>query len=223
MTAEPEDPGSISTPPSYLPQQWNVAGGDYASGIDPNLAYFNYVKSTTSSGGVAKSIRALNPIYGKRVFCVLALSGMSGCLIGIGQKIAGVTVTEPIGNDPESIDIRADQHLRQNGADLDTALFPINSGDAIFVAFDASTRKVWFGRQSGGSGSIAWEGSPAAGTGEQATMPAGYYYPMCTVVDAQTQLAIFDGHPRYTGPSSVYTPPAPPSGFSYNEVGYLGA
>lgn len=219
FTPEPEDPDLITTPPATLVQQWNATDSDMGTGIDHDLSFAGYVKSTTTGTSDPKSIRARNPIYGKKVWCVIALSGQSGCLIGLGQKISGVNVANAIGETADSIGIRNDQHLRTNNADLDTSLFPINSSDAIFVAFDADTRKVWFGRQSGGSGSIAWEGNPAAGTGAQATMPAGYYYPMCTVVDGNIQLAIFDGKPRATGPSSTYTPPAAPAGFSYFDVG----
>lgn len=44
-------------------------------------------------------------------------------------------------------------------------------GDRIGIAFDASTRKIWF-RKNG-----VWNGDPAAGTGEAGTVGSGTFYP----------------------------------------------
>lgn len=46
------------------------------------------------------------------------------------------------------------------------------NGDVIGIAYDATTRKVWF-RKNG-----TWiAGDPVAGTGETETLPSGTYYP----------------------------------------------
>lgn len=59
----------------------------------------------------------------------------------------------------------------KNGAKFADGSASYGQGDVVGVAFDAGTGKIWYSLNG------VFFGDPAAGTGENATLPAGTYYP----------------------------------------------
>lgn len=213
MTAfPPADPEVVPedepTPPATLMQAWNVSGADYNTNL--NVQYLQARRTlSVNTDSANKCVRAFNPIYGKRCWEVLVIGTPTSTLIGLGQKIAGVTLSEVLGADLESIGYRADGHIRRNGVDVSTSYPTYANGDRIMVCFDQATNKVWFGKNG------VMQGNPAAGTGEAATMAAGWYYPMDHVINSPLyKLTSFTGYAEYQG-TTLFTPSTPPSGFSY--------
>lgn len=80
----------------------------------------------------------------------------------------------------------------------------IGVGDTLMVAFDTSTGKLWFGR----NGTWYASGNPAAGTGQQLTVPGGNtVYPAQSLYSSGTSNTA-----NFTG-GFTYTPPTGFSGF----------
>lgn len=100
---------------------------------------------------------------------------------------------------PDSVGYRSNQSkVYQNGTVLATDS-ACSAGNIVMFAYNASTRKLWVGRQ----GTWLNSGNPAAGTGEVATLSASYTW-FAAANDATTQVNEFNfGQRPFT-----YTPPS---------------
>lgn len=198
----PQDPEAPTFPP-VVAQSWDISRAHV-------FLYWDYLRvrktqPLSTSGGVSKCVYGFNPIYGKRTWSILPSGTLGGTLVGLGQN--GHDLATAIGSDTTTIGYRADGSVMMNGAAVQTYA-AYAAGEEINIAYDGESRKVWFGK--GG----VFNGSPAAGTGEAATLPAGDYYPMDHAIDLPLQkLTSFDGR-AVTG----FIPSAPPSGFTYFDV-----
>jgi hypothetical protein len=134
-----------------------------------NLAYLD-----AGVANVERCVRGITPLTGKKYWEVRVLpldGGAPAGAVGLGTTVASLGV-QP-GSEAASVGYLPSGQVRTGGA-LATTLASYG-GAVIMVAFDADTRKVWFGVNG------TWSGNPAAGTGEAAILPEGTYYPLDSV------------------------------------------
>jgi hypothetical protein len=188
----------------------SVLGGLVTQSSDKVTTTF----TTTQSGIVAKS-RSSTALTGKKYFEFSVNS--YGVTFTTGLGITVDPTGAPFGSETYTL-LRGNGQCGLNaagysaaGTRTSNAAYTFVEGDSIGVAFDATTRDIWFSRNG------SWlTGDPVGGTGAVMTAASGTYYPYIgtySCILAEGSVA-YDMHSRAS--AQVY---AAPSGFSPYDPG----
>lgn len=164
------------------------------------LSNSNYTATITNTSAHGfRSTRSLSS--GKNVFEILVnqigattRAGLGGTSVGLGTDTLGFTVASGA---TDSVSYREGGWV-QRGSGNAAFSTTYTTGDIIMLAYDASSGKIWVGKNG------TWDGSPEAGTGNSVTMTAGTaLYPMVSSLDSANSmsLTIYSGTLNYAAPS----------------------